>query len=138
MRCIMGNLYTILFSNFFLLMTLVFSANICPSIAQASSTLSNTNPDVVISISDIKVIKITSDLISVTGAVQNNSTESIDHIKITVTLYDSNDDTKTEISRFISGPFTIYQPGSIERFSFIINSGKYNSYAAEAYADTVK
>ena len=119
-------------------MTLVFSANICPSIAQASSTLSNTNPDVVISISDIKVIKITSDLISVTGAVQNNSTESIDHIKITVTLYDSNDDTKTEISRFISGPFTIYQPGSIERFSFIINSGKYNSYAAEAYADTVK
>ncbi|MDR4489498.1 MAG: hypothetical protein R2685_01165 [Candidatus Nitrosocosmicus sp.] len=132
------NLDKILFSNFLFLMIIVFSINIYPSNAQSINTISDTYLDVVISIIDIKVIKSTSDLISVTGAVQNNSTENIDHININVTLYDSNDGTKTEISRFISGPFTIYQPGSIERFSFIINSGKYDSYAAEAYADIVK
>ena len=27
---------------------------------------------------------------------------------------------------FISGPFTIYQSGSTEKFSFLINSGKYD------------
>lgn len=79
-----------------------------------------------------------SGVISVTGTVQNNSTETVDQIKVSVTFYNSDDNAKREIGRFISGPYTTYKPDSIERFSFVINSMKYDYYTAKAQADIVK
>jgi hypothetical protein len=107
--------------------------------AQPITNLSDASPDVVnIIITSLEIIKSTSGSYSVTGAILNNSTENVDHIMVNVTLFDDKNDEQKVINRFVSGPFKIYPPNAIERFSFIIDSGNYDSYKAEAFADRVK
>ena len=124
--------------SFVVIMT-VLSINIRPSLAQSINSISYFQPEVTkIMISNLIVLKSASGVISVTGTVKNNSTETVDQIKVIVTLYNAEDNTKREIGRFISGPYTTYKPGSIEKFSFVINSMKYDYYTAKAQADIVK
>jgi hypothetical protein len=129
-----------LFSAFsFIIIMTVLSMNVRPSLAQSINSVSNFQPDVTkILISNLIIDKLESGLISITGTVKNNSTETVDQIKVSVTFYNSESNTNREIDRFISGPYSTYKPGSIERFSFIINSIKYDYYTAKAQADVVK
>ncbi len=78
------------------------------SFAQPATNISNSLPGLVkILISNFTVNKSPSGFISVTGTSQNNSTEEIDHFLVNVTSYDINNDVEREISRIVSGPFTI-------------------------------
>jgi len=48
-------------------------------------------------------------------------------------------DNKTirDTSRFVSGPFTVYEPNSTEGFSFLMSVDDFDHHRATAYAETV-
>jgi hypothetical protein len=110
-----------------------------PSMGQNSDVLTNSQSNVILlSISNISITKSATGLTSVTGTVLNNSTENVMTIKIDVTLYDANNITIKETSRFISGPFTGYEPGSVQRFSFLMSTEDFDHYTARAYAEPAR
>ena len=79
----------------------------------------------------------TTGLTSITGTIENNSTENVENIKVNVTLYDSDNKTIRDTSRFVSGPFTVYEPNSKERFSFLMSVESFDHYRAAAYGELV-
>jgi hypothetical protein len=95
-------------------------------------------PDVIIlDIPNITVEESATGLTSITGTIQNNSTENVENIKIDVALLDADNNTIRDTSRFISGPFTVYQPNSTETFSFLMSVEEFDNYKAAAYAERV-
>jgi hypothetical protein len=58
-------------------------------------------------------------------------------MKVNVTLYDSENKTLRDTSRFISGPFTIYEPNSTERFSFLMSVERFEHYKTTAFGEQV-
>jgi hypothetical protein len=125
-------LVTISFSTLFLL---IFSSL---SMGQISDTLTNSQSNIIlVSISNMSITDSATGLTSVTGNVLNNSTEDVMNIKVDVTLYDADNITIEETSRFVTGPFTVYEPGSMERFSFLMSVENFDHYAARAYAERV-
>ncbi|HET6588812.1 MAG: hypothetical protein AB7V56_02875 [Candidatus Nitrosocosmicus sp.] len=58
-------------------------------------------------------------------------------MKFNVTLYDSENKTLRDTSRFISGPFTIYEPNSTERFSFLMSVERFDHYKVTAFGEQV-
>lgn len=105
---------------------------------QISDVLTDSQPNVIVlSISNMSITDSATGLTSVTGIVLNNSTENVDNIKVDVTLYDANNITLRETSRFVTGPFTVYEPGSVERFSFLMSVEDFDYYTARAYAERV-
>jgi hypothetical protein len=105
---------------------------------QISDTLTNSQSNIIlVSISNMSITDSATGLTSVTGNVLNNSTEDVMNIKVDVTLYDADNITIRETSRFVTGPFTVYEPGSIERFSFLMSVENFDHYAARAYAERV-
>lgn len=122
----------------FLSLIAVFPILLSSSFAQTSTNILNFELDLVeISILNFTVNKSPSGFVSVTGTVQNNSTEVVDHILVNVIFYDTNNNIEKEFGRFVSGPFTVYDPNSIERFSFIIGKEDYEYYEAKAFANIV-
>ena len=125
-------LTTLSFSTLFLS---IFSSL---SMGQISDVLPNSQPNVILlSISNMSITDSATGLTSVTGTVLNNSTENVMNIKVDVTLYDADNTTIRETSRFVTGPFTVYEPGSVERFSFLMSIDDFDHYTARAYAERV-
>ncbi|MDN5847868.1 MAG: FxLYD domain-containing protein [Candidatus Nitrosocosmicus sp.] len=117
---------------------LLFSIFFPLSFAQLDDNLNSSQPSVlIISISDIILEDSTTGLTSVTGNVLNNSTENVMNIKVDVILYDADNITIRETSRFVTSPFTVYEPGSVERFSFLMSIEDFDHYTARAYAERV-
>ena len=100
-----------------------------------SSTANSESGIVILDIPDISVDVSATGLTSVVGTVQNNSTEDVVNIKVNVTLYDSNSNPIRDTNRFVSGPFTVYESNSTERFSFLMSVEEFDNYAATAYAE---
>ncbi len=124
---------------FFLLLIVIIPMQLCLAFAQPTPNPLLSQPDSVkILISNLTINKSPSGFISVTGTLQNNSTEEIERIMVNVTFYDNNKNIEREISRYVSGPFTIYSPNSTERFSFIIGKVDYQHYEAKAFATRVR
>lgn len=129
-------IYCILLFSSILLSSIFFSLSL--SFAQIGNDLNRLQPSIIIvSISDIVLEDSATGLTSVTGTVLNNTTENVDNMKVNVTLYDSDNKTITETSRFVTGPFTVYEPGSVERFSFLMSVTDFDHYTARAYAERV-
>lgn len=118
--------------------TLFLSIFCSSSVGQISDVLTDSQPNVIVlSISNMSITDSATGLTSVTGIVLNNSTENVDNIKVDVTLYDADNITIRETSRFVTGPFTVYEPGSVERFSFLMSVEDFDYYTARAYAERV-
>ncbi|MGD9533868.1 MAG: FxLYD domain-containing protein [Candidatus Nitrosocosmicus sp.] len=101
-------------------------------------TSNSLRPEIIIlNISELAVQNSTTGLTSVSGTIQNNSTEDIENLKVNVTLYDSHNKTIRDMTRFVSGPFTVYEPGSTERFSFLMSVEGFDHYTTTAYAERV-
>lgn len=65
----------------------VLLINTRPSLAHSTNSVSNSQPELVkILISNLTINKNPSGFIAMTGTVQNNSTEVIDHIIVNVTF----------------------------------------------------
>lgn len=90
---------------------------------------------VVLNIPDITVEESATGLTSVVGMVENNSTENVVDIRINVTLFDSENNIIRDTNRFVSGPFTVYQPNSTESFSFLMSVEEFDNYVAKAFAE---
>lgn len=119
-----------------ILATLSLALNFNFSHAQLTDNLPTSNPNTInLEISNITLGSSATDLISVDGIVLNNSTENVENLKIDVIIYDANNNTIRETSRFISSPFTIYEPASTENFSFLLSTNDFHNYTANAYAD---
>lgn len=119
-------------------LVLLFSIFFPLSFAQLDDNLNSSQPSILIlSISDMILEDSVTGLTSVTGTVLNNSTENVMNIKVDVTLYDADNITIRETSRFVTGPFTVYEPGSVERFSFLMSIDGFDHYTARAYAERV-
>jgi hypothetical protein len=124
----------VLLISSFLLISIFFSL----SFAQSDDDLKSLQPSfIILSISDMTLEDSTTGLTSVTGTVLNNSTENVMNIKVDVALYDSDNIPIRETSRFVTGPFTVYEPGSVERFSFLMSVADFDHYDARAYAERV-
>lgn len=114
-----------------------------PSFSQGNDLLnttvvSNSKPDIIIlNLTNMKVGDSATGLTSITGTIQNNSTENVENMKVNVTLYDSENKTIRDTSRFISGPFTVYEPNSSERFSFLMSVERFDHYGAIAFGERV-
>lgn len=87
--------------------------------------------------SELSVQNSTTGLTSVSGTVHNNSTEDVENLKVNVTLYDSDNQTIRDTTRFVSGPFTVYEPNSTERFSFLMGVEEFDHYEATAFGERV-
>ncbi len=108
------------------------------SMGQIGDVLTNSQSDIIaLSLSNMSLTDSATGLTSVTGTVINNSTEKVMNLKVDVTLYDSDNITMIETSRFVTGPFTVYDPGSVERFSFLMSVEDFDYYTARAYAERV-
>lgn len=102
------------------------------------SNSNNLRPEVIIlNLSELSVQSSTTGLTSVSGTVQNNSTESTENLKVNVTLYDSENKTMMDTTRFVSGPFTVYEPNSTDRFSFLMSVEGFDHYEATAFGERV-
>lgn len=102
-----------------------------------STTANSESGIVILDIPDISVDVSATGLTSVVGTVQNNSTEDVVNIKVNVTLYDSNSNPIRDTNRFVSGPFTVYESNSTERFSFLMSVEEFDNYIATAYAERI-
>jgi hypothetical protein len=110
-----------------------------PSQSQSTGGISISEPNAInLAISNITLGDSPTGLISVNGIVINNSTESVENIKVDVTLYDANNNTIRDTSRFISSAFYIFEPGSTVNFNFLMSTGDFNNYTARAYADRIQ
>ena len=104
--------------------------------AQLTETLPSSEPDIVnLAITNITLGASATGLISVNGIVLNNSTHDVQNMGIDVTIYDADNNVIRETSRFISSPFTIYEPASAENFNFLLSTDEFHNYTANAYAD---
>lgn len=104
--------------------------------AQLTDNLPTSEPNKInLEISNITLGSSTTGLISVDGIVHNNSTENVANLQIDITIYDTNNNTIRETSRFISSPFTAYEPASTENFNFLLSIDEFHNYTANAYAD---
>jgi hypothetical protein len=125
-------LSTLSFSTLFLS---IFSSL---TMGQTGDVLTNSQSDVIaLSLSNMSLTDSATGLTSVTGTVLNNSTENVMNLKVDVTLYNADNITIRETSRFVTGPFTVYEPGSVERFSFLMSVEDFDYYTARAYAERV-
>lgn len=114
----------------------ITSLSFSQEVENLTSSSSDADPDIVIlDIPNIAVEKSATGLTSVVGTVQNNSTEDVVNLKVNVTLYDSNNEIIRDTNRFISGPFTIYESNSTERFSFLMSIEEFDNYVTTAYAE---
>jgi hypothetical protein len=110
-----------------------------PSQAQSTGGISISQSNTVnLDISNITLGDSPTGLISVNGIVINNSSESVENIKVDVTLYDANNNTIRDTSRFVSSAFYIFEPGSTVNFNFLMSTGDFNNYVARAYADRIQ
>ena len=96
---------------------------------------SNNSDIIVLDIPNITAEESVTGLTSVIGMVENNSTENVVNIKINITLSDSENSIIRDTNRFVSGPFTVYQPNSTESFSFLMSAEEFDNYVAKAYAE---
>jgi len=103
-----------------------------------STSSSQENEDIIIlNITDINLEDSTTGLTSITGTIQNNSTIDVQNIQIDVTLLDADNNIIRDTGRFVSGPFTVYQPNSTESFSFLMSAEYFDKYEAKAYGERV-
>jgi hypothetical protein len=98
----------------------------------------NENSDIIfLNITDINLENSTTGLTSLTGTIQNNSTADVENLQIDVALLDGDNNIIRDTSRFVSGPFTVYEPNSTETFSFLMSVEEFDNYEAIAYAEPV-
>lgn len=127
-------LCTCLFSSIFL-----FSNSFSLSYAQLEDNLESSQPSIIdIALLDMTLTASSTGLTSVIGTVINNSTENVENIKVNVVLFDSDNSEIRETSRFVTGPFTVYEPGSTEGFNFLMSVEEFDHYNATAYAERVQ
>jgi hypothetical protein len=118
--------------------TLFLSISSSLSMGQIGDVLTNSQSDIIaLSLSNMSLTDSATGLTSVTGTVLNNSTENVMNLKVDVTLYDADNITIRETSRFVTGPFTVYEAGSVERFSFLMSIEDFEYYTARAYGERV-
>ena len=119
--------------------TMLLLMSIYPSQAQSTGGISISQSNTVnLAISNITLGDSPTGLISINGVVFNNSTESVENIKVDITLYDANNNTIRDTSRFISSAFYIFEPGSTVNFDFLMSTGDFNYYTARAYAERIQ
>ncbi len=129
----------IISSSFIISTTLLLLISFYPSQAQPTGSISISQSNTInLAISNITVGDSPTGLTSVNGIVLNNSTESVENIKLDVTLYDANNNTIRDTSRFISSAFYIFVPGSTVNFNFLMSTGDFDYYTARAYADRIQ
>jgi hypothetical protein len=102
-----------------------------------NSTLPLKSNQVNLAVSNITLGYSPTGLIAVNGIILNNSTDNVENIKVDVTLYDANNITISETTRFISSAFYTYEPGSSENFSFLMGTENFQYYTARAYGDRI-
>ena len=96
---------------------------------------SNNSDIIVLDIPNITVEESVTGLTSVIGMVENNSTENVVNLKINVTLFDAENKTIRDTNRFVSAPFTVYEPNSTERFNFLMSVQEFDHHTATAYGE---
>ncbi|HET6589701.1 MAG TPA: FxLYD domain-containing protein [Candidatus Nitrosocosmicus sp.] len=123
-----------------IVLPLLLTSSAILSFSQESGKLTSNSlrPEItILNMSEISVQNSTTGLTSVSGTIQNNSTANAENLKVNVTLYDSDNKTIRDTTRFVSGPFTIYEPNSTERFSFLMSVERFDHYKATAFGEQV-
>jgi hypothetical protein len=92
---------------------------------------------IILNVTSITLQESATGLTSVAGIVQNNSTENVDNLKVNIILYDDSNNTLRETTRFISGPFTVYESNSTEGFSFLMSAEGFDHFTASAFAERI-
>ena len=111
-----------------------------PSFSQETGKLTSSSlrPEIIIlNMSELSVQNSATGLTSVSGTIQNNSTKDVENLKVNVTLYDSENKKIMDTTRFVSGPFTVYEPDSTERFSFLMSVEGFDHYKATGFGERV-
>lgn len=129
----------IISSSFIISTTLLLLISFYPTQAQPTGGMSFSQSNTInLAISNITVGDSPTGLTSVNGIVFNNSTESVENIKLDVTLFDANNKTIIDTSRFISSASYMFAPGSTVNFNFLMSTGDFDYYTARAYADRIQ
>lgn len=101
--------------------------------------ISSSIPDKInLSISNITVSKSPTGLMAINGIIFNNTTENLQEIKVDIFLYDAKNNTIRETSRYVTDPFSTFEPGSTESFSFLMDADDFNHYNATSYGERIQ
>lgn len=96
-------------------------------------------PDVInLSISNITVSESSTGLIAINGVIFNNTTENVQDAKVDLILYDDKNNTIRETSRFVTAPFSTFEPSSTESFRFLMIAEGFDHYNATSYGERIQ
>ncbi len=133
------------YRHLFFLRSLVFSGliigasiSITTSYGQEQgriNTLSNTILN--LELREVEVGESPTGLIYVRGTAINNSTFDTRDVKILVQLYDSNNSTVSETSRFITPASSTFKPGYERDFYFFVSASNVDHYEITAEGEKV-
>jgi hypothetical protein len=114
------------------------SISINPSFGQEQgriNTLSNTILN--LELKEIEVGESPTGLIYVKGTAINNSTSDTRDVKVLVQLFDANNSTVSETSRFITPASSTFKPGYERDFYFFVSANNVDHYIITAEGEKV-
>lgn len=134
-----SNIIVIISNSLIILVAVPLMISVHPSQSQLTEEFSNSQSNIInLDITNLTITNSPTGLISINGVVVNNSTENIQNIQVDITLYDADNNTIRETSRFISSAFYIFEPGLTEDFNFFMSAEDVNGYTLRAYANIVR
>lgn len=130
---------------FFFLMSFLISGiligtsiSIIATYAQEQGTINSLSSNIMnLELREIEVGESPTGLIYVKGTAINNSTLDVRDVKVLVQLFDANNSTVSETSRFITPASSTFKPGYERDFYFFVSANNVDHYIITAEGEKV-
>lgn len=117
------------------LLVIIFLVNLSvnPGNSQEQGMINSLSSTIInLELKEIEVGESPTGLISVIGTAINNSTFDFRDVKVLVELFDSNNSTVSETSRFITPASSTFKPGYERDFDFFVSANNVDHYKITA------
>lgn len=128
----------ILILNVLLVIIFLVNLSVNPVNSQEQGMINSLSSTIInLELKEIEVGGSPTGLISVKGTAINNSTFDARDVKVLVELFDSNNSTVSETSRFISPASSTFKPGYERDFYFFVSANNVDHYKITAEGEKI-
>lgn len=128
----------ILILNVLLVIIFLVNLSVNPVNSQEQGMINSLSSTIInLELKEIEVGESPTGLISVKGTAINNSTFDARDVKVLVELFDSNNSTVSETSRFISPASSTFKPGYERDFYFFVSANNVDHYKITAEGEKI-
>lgn len=114
------------------------SISIIATYAQERGTINSLSSNIVnLELREIEIGESPTGLIYVKGTAINNSTLDTRDVKVLIQLFDANNSTVSETSRFITPASSTFKPGYERDFNFFVSANNVDHYIITAEGEKV-